>query len=333
MMRPASIDHGPRMTRPPLLLPALLLCLAAAPARPAAPANAALTPDAVNAATGSGQAALLRAQVLLERAGFSPGQIDGGDGSNTRRAIAAFQRARQLEPGGELDEATWTALAPADAAPALVTYTLTEEDVAGPFQDIPEDTMEKAELEALGYTSPEEALGERFRVAPALLASLNPGKAFKAGTTLVVPNFEGLAPLPQAAVVVVDRSDSVLQLQDEAGQVYAQFPASTGSERDPLPIGEWKVQAVAIDPTYHYNPDLFWDADPAHSKATLAPGPNNPVGTVWIDLSKPHYGIHGTPEPAQIGKTQSYGCIRLSNWSASQVAGAVKAGTRVVLQE
>ena len=313
------------------LLSALVLGLAVSPV--AAAADGALDADTVNSATGNGEAALLRAQVLLERAHFSPGEIDGGAGSNTRRAIAAFQRAHDLEPSGALDEATWAALAPGDAAPALVTYTLTREDLAGPFREIPEDTMDKARLDALGYTSPEEALGERFRAAPALLARLNPGKPLQPGTELLVPNLSGLPPLPRAAAVVVDRSDSVLRLEDEAGKVYAQFPASTGSEHDPLPLGEWKVVTVAVDPTYHYNPELFWDAEPEHSKATLAPGPNNPVGSVWIDLSKPHYGIHGTPEPAQIGKSHSYGCIRLTNWSARLVAGAVGAGTRVVLQE
>lgn len=308
------------------------LCLALAPLSAAASDGAPLTPDAVNAATGDAPGALLRAQVLLERARFSPGEIDGGAGSNTARAVAGFQRAHDLEPSGELDEATWKALGK-DAAPALVTYALTGEDVAGPFREIPDDTMAKAELESLGFESVEEAVAEKFQASPALIARLNPGKALKAGTELVVPNVAGLPELAPAATVVVDRSDSVLRLQDGGGKVYAQFPASTGSEHDPLPIGEWKINTVATDPTYHYNPALFWDADKSQSKATLPPGPNSPVGTVWIDLSKEHYGIHGTPDPEKVGKAESYGCIRLTNWSARAVAAAVQAGTPALLQE
>ena len=308
------------------------LCLALAPLSAPAADAAPLTPDAVNAATGDAPGALLRAQVLLERARFSPGEIDGGAGSNTARAIAGFQRAHDLEPSGELDQATWKALG-GDGAPALVTHTLTAQDVAGPFRDIPDETMAKAGMDALGFESVEEAVAEKFQSSPALIARLNPGKALEAGAELVVPNVAGLPALPEAAAVLVDRSDSVLRLQDGEGRVYAQSPASTGSEHDPLPIGEWTINTVATDPTYHYNPELFWDADRSQSKVTLPPGPNSPVGTVWIDLSKEHYGIHGTPDPEKVGKAASYGCIRLTNWSARAVAAAVKAGTPALLQE
>ena len=153
------------------------------------------------------------------------------------------------------------------------------------------------------------------------------------GTRIVVPNTAAIAAPAKAAKVVVDKSDSVLSLVDAAGKVYAQYPATTGSSHDPLPIGEWKINGVARDPVFHYNPQLFWDADPSHAKAKIPAGPNNPVGVVWIDLSKEHYGIHGTPEPGRIGKTQSHGCIRLTNWSALAVAGAVAPGTPALLQE
>jgi lipoprotein-anchoring transpeptidase ErfK/SrfK len=319
----------PRMKPTPTLAlaAALALCL------PSLAAAAEIDAEATNdSTTRDGVAGILRAQVLLERAHFSPGEIDGRMGSNTRRAIAGFQRLRGLPDSGELDEATWTALN-ADAGPALVAYTVTAADVAGPFQDIPRDMMAKAKLPALGYASAEEALAEKFHASPDLLRQLNTGAWDVAGTRIVVPNTAGLDAPAQAARVIVDKSDSTVALADAAGKVYAQYPATTGSSHDPLPIGEWKINGVARDPDFHYNPALFWDADPAHAKATVPAGPNNPVGVVWIDLSKEHYGIHGTPEPSTIGKTQSHGCIRLTNWSAREVAAAVAAGTPALLQE
>lgn len=291
--------------------------------------------DAANdPATRTGAAGLLRAQVLLERAHFSPGEIDARGGSNTRRAIAAFQRARGLPDSGELDDATWAALN-RGATPVLVPYTVSEADANGPFtRGISDDMMENARLERLGYASAAEALGEKFRSSPALLQRLNPGKPLDvAGTELRVPGLADVAAPPAAASVVVDRSQSTVELLDAQGQVIAQYPASTGSEHDPLPVGEWKITGVSLDPAFHYNPELFWDADPGHAKARIAPGPNNPVGVAWIDLSKPHYGIHGTPEPSTIGKTQSHGCIRVTNWAAREIAAAVKAGTPALLQE
>ena len=120
---------------------------------------------------------------------------------------------------------------------------------------------------------------------------------------------------------------------DGQGMVMAQFPASAGSEHDPLPIGKWKIKGVARNPVFHYNPKLFWDAEPGNSAAKIAPGPNNPVGAVWIDLSKPHYGIHGTPEPSQVGHAQSHGCIRLTNWDAMRLAGVVSPGMTAILTE
>lgn len=299
-----------------------------------------LTLEAVNQATlvepvgpKSAGAAVLRAQVLLDRARFSPGEIDAVYGENVRKAIAAFQKHNGLEASGIVDQPTWAALN-RDTAPVLVTYKLSDKDVAGPFQSIPEDMMEKSKLSALGYTSPAEAIGEKFHASPKLLQKLNPDKDLaRAGQEIVVPNVGGEAELPKAAKVVVDKSDLAVTLVDAAGKTIAQFPASTGSEHDPLPIGDWKIQGIAKNPVFHYNPKLFWDADPAHAKAKIPPGPNNPVGVAWIDLSKEHYGIHGTPEPSKIGKTQSHGCIRLTNWDVARVMQAVAAGTPAILQE
>jgi lipoprotein-anchoring transpeptidase ErfK/SrfK len=284
------------------------------------------------AAAMKGELAQLRAQVLLERAHFSPGEIDAKEGSNVRRALAAFQASKGFQVTGQLDAATWESLN-SDTAPVLVEYTVAEADVAGPFETIPEDMMEKAALAQMGYASALEALGEKFHASPKLLESLNPGKDLaRAGETILVPAVEGEA-LPEAAKLVVDKSDSTVALQDASGATYAVFPATTGSEHDPLPIGEWTIKGVAKAPEFHYNPDLFWDADPSHAKATIKPGPNNPVGVAWIDLSKEHYGIHGTPEPQTIAKTASHGCIRLTNWSVTALASAVKPGTPAILQE
>lgn len=275
---------------------------------------------------------VLRAQVLLERAHFSSGEIDGAYGSNLRQAISGYQKLHHLPVTGIVDAPTW-ALLEADKAPVLTSYTLTAADIAGPYRSVPTDMAEKAKLPALGYASLLEALGERFHASPALLKTINPGKDFgRAGEQITVPNVPALV-LPKAAKLMVDRSDGTLTLFDAAGKTIAQFPASTGSEHDPLPVGLWKVNGVAPRPDYHYNPKLFWDAKPGDAKARIAPGPNNPVGAVWIALSKEHYGVHGTPEPALIGKTQSHGCIRLTNWDAVAVSRAVGPGVAVVLQE
>jgi lipoprotein-anchoring transpeptidase ErfK/SrfK len=276
--------------------------------------------------------ARLRLQVLLDRAQFGTGEIDARWGSNTERAIAAYQRARQLQDSGAIDEATWKALNQ-DGEPVLIQYRLTAQDVGKTYTAIPQDMMAQAKLPQLGYRSLQEELGERFHASPALLQALNPGADLtREGTSLWVPNVKAAAPA-KAASVVVDKSDLSVVLRDDKGQAYARYPASTGSEHDPLPIGRWKIKGVARDPDFQYNPKLFWDADPGHAKARVAPGPNNPVGIVWVDLDKPHYGIHGTPEPGHIGKTESHGCIRLTNWDAAALASAVAPGTPAVLQE
>jgi lipoprotein-anchoring transpeptidase ErfK/SrfK len=297
---------------------------------------------------------VLTVQVRLDRAGFSPGEIDGRSGANTRRAIAAFQQAHQLPSSGQLDSATQQALvAAAGDLPTLMPYTITPGDVDGPFApEIPADMMEKAKLKALGYTTAVEALAEKFHASPALLRRLNPKATFaRAGEEIQVPHVEAVGPPPRAettrrgrgptprgttgtqdVTIYVTMATSALTIEDSTGRVIFHAPVTSGSEHDPLPIGQWKVTRVDPSPTFNYNPALFWDADPAHAKARIAPGPNNPVGTVWIDLSKEHYGIHGTPEPSRIGYTQSHGCVRLTNWDIQRVARWAAPGTPVIFR-
>jgi lipoprotein-anchoring transpeptidase ErfK/SrfK len=193
--------------------------------------------------------------------------------------------------------------------------------------------MEKAKLPSMPYSSPLEELAERFHASPRLLERMNPGARFDAaGTTIVALGVDRPA-LAKAGSVRVSASDLSVTALDASGRTIARFPATVGSEHDPLPVGSWKITGVGRDPVFHYNPDLFWDADAKDEKATIRAGPNNPVGVVWIDLSKPHYGIHGTAEPSKIGKTESHGCIRLTNWDALDLASLVGPGTPAELVE
>jgi len=279
-------------------------------------------------------------QVLLDRQGFSSGEIDGRPGTNFSRALAALQNARRIPASGQPDCDTWHALGGDHAEPSVTSYTITDDDVKGPFTaEIPRELVKQASLEALAYRSPLEMIAERFHASPALVKQLNEGVSIAAGQQIrvpaVTPFFDvkpSADPLADEATIQVTRSESALRATRADGSLVFFAPVTTGSEHDPLPIGDWKVTGLQWHPVFHYNPDLFWDAKPRDSRADIKPGPNNPVGVVWISLTKEHYGLHGTPEPGNIGHTESHGCVRLTNWDAARLAAIVKAGTPVLFR-
>ena len=306
---------------------------ASVPISMAAAANDIKRMPVISAASSHG-GSVLRVQILLDRLHYSTGEMDGRYGSLTRAAVAAYQQANSLDGAGIVNAATWQLLN-RDTEPAVVSYTIAPEDVAGPFVPIPTESAEKAKLPALGYTSAVEGLAEKYHVSPVLLRALNPRLPLdQAGSVITVPNVTR-SPLQKVPgiTVRVSKSSRTVQAFDAAGKLLARYPATIGSEHDPLPIGKWKINGVAWNPSFNYNPDLFWDAEASEKKAKIPAGPNNPVGVVWIDLSKPHYGIHGTPEPSTIGKTTSHGCIRLTNWDATELAHLVSPGVVALLEE
>lgn len=276
----------------------------------------------------------MRAQILLDRAHFSPGQIDGRYGVNLGRAIQAYRAQNGLTANPNVDAEMWGKLNQ-DSAPAIQQYTLQSQDVSGPYTpDIPSSMMEQAKLPALNYRNVSEALGEKFHCSPALLTQMNEGKDLsQAGTQIMAPNVIVNAPAGRVVKVIVSKNRGVVQGIDDQGKVLVTYPATMGSEHDPLPIGDWQIVEVRKFPYFHYNAKLFWDAKNKDERAVIKPGPNNPVGVVWMGLSKEHYGIHGTEHPNTIGHTQSHGCVRLTNWDAMELAGLVSKGTPVTLQE
>lgn len=317
------------------------------------------------------QRPIMQAQVVLDRLGFTPGVVDGKEGLSTRNALTGFQEASSLPVTGELDEATRRGLARWSNIPATRTVTIPADFAAGPFAPLPGKPEDQAKLPAMGYESLDEKLAERFHTTVEVLRALNgvikpPAQvagateapsttSFRAGQKIRVPNVGAdrvepgavqnaewgrtLAALsigsaqPRAEKIVVSKSEGTLRAYDQAGKLVAMFTATMGSEHDPLPLGNWTVKGTAFNPPFHYNPELFWDASNSDSKQVLPPGPNGPVGVAWIDLNKEHYGIHGTPAPETIGRAESHGCVRLTNWDVARLAQMVRPGTKVRFEE
>jgi lipoprotein-anchoring transpeptidase ErfK/SrfK len=319
---------------------------------PAPPMTAAsINGAAPNGANDKDPSLIAKAEALLDRAHFSSGAIDGLDGDNFRNAVRAFQEINGLTVTGNLDALTWKALAPSDAAPVLTAYAISEADVAGPFtKAIPANLQAMARLPGLSYTSALAELAEKFHMAQSLLQRLNPLADFKRAQSEImaadVPEMklrpgrhsvEAVPPTdsggPIAARIVVDKPARNVRAYDQDGKLLAFYAATIGSEEKPAPSGVFKVNGVYWNPEYHYDPKFAWKEVKTKKKLTVEPGPNNPVGLVWIDLTAPSYGIHGTPAPEDIGHTESHGCIRLTNWDAVDLATMARPDTVVSFED
>jgi lipoprotein-anchoring transpeptidase ErfK/SrfK len=272
----------------------------------------------------------IRLQVLLDRAHFSPGEIDGKFGENAKKALRAYEEAQQLPSSDEVGADVWAKLASDDRS-VITNYTISDKDVAGPFlHKLPAKMEDMKDIPKLSYTSAREGLAEKFHMSEDLLSALNPGRHFdRAEETIAVIDTGADQSPEKAAKVEVDKNRQTVKLFDKSNALIGFYPATVGSEEKPSPTGTLKVTEIDRNPTYRYNPAYHFKGVHSRKPFTIRPGPNNPVGTMWINLSGEGYGIHGTPFPGKVSKSESHGCVRLTNWDAERVAERVSKGTLV----